>query len=169
MKFSILSIFILLLTSSCEKKIESMNTSSTPSDSLTIKTHKPIESSVVQTCFMGTNSKDSVFISLENNLGTIIGKLWYKNFEKDNSFGDVIGNKNGDTLKLNYTFQSEGKTSEREIFFIYKDGNLIEGIGDYKEDGNRSFYSDDRKIKYSGGITLNPVDCKNFDKKFNSK
>ena len=41
---------------------------------------------------------------------------------------------------LNYTFEAEGTTSEREIYFLRKDGNLIEGIGEHKTESNKDFY-----------------------------
>ncbi len=164
----ILSAFIVLFAISCEKKSsEAVNTSTTPPDSVTVpETNERVESSSVQTCYMANTGKDSVFASLDDNLGTITGKMRYKNFEKDSSFGDVIGSKNGDTLKLNYTFQSEGMTSEREIYFLQKDGNLIEGIGDHKVEGNKDSYVNSSKLKYEGGHILKQADCKNFEKKF---
>ena len=168
MKNFILSAFIVLFAVSCEKKSsETVNTSTTPPDSVTVpETNEPVESSTVQTCYMANTGKDSVFISLDDNLGTITGKLRYKNFEKDSSFGDVIGSKSGDTLKLNYIFQSEGMTSDREIYFLQKGGNLIEGIGDHKVEGNKDSYANPSKLKYEGGHVLKAADCKNFEKKF---
>ncbi len=63
-------------------------------------------------CYVGVTGKDSVFASIDDNLGTITGKLSYKNSEKDSSKGDVTGFKSGDTLKLTYEFSSEGKKAK---------------------------------------------------------
>ena len=41
-------------------------------------------------------------------------------------------------------------TSDREIYFLQKDGNLIEGIGDHKVEGNRDSYANPSKLKYEG-------------------
>ncbi|PWN71536.1 hypothetical protein C1631_002620 [Chryseobacterium phosphatilyticum] len=110
-------------------------------------------------CFVGVTGKDSVFASIDDNLGTITGKLTYKNSEKDSSKGDVTGFKSGDTLKLTYEFASEGKKSKRDIYFLQKDNTLTEGIGDHKEEDGQSKYADDKKVSYKDGQRLIASDC----------
>lgn len=170
MKKYILTSFTVLTIISCEKKSsEITDIQTTLPDSVVIPENaEPVASSTLQTCYTGATGKDSVFISLDDNLGTITGKLRYENFEKDSSFGDVMGTQNGDTLKLNYTFQSEGMTSDREIYFLKKEGNLIEGIGDHKVEGKKDLYANTANLKYDGQ-TLKQTDCKDFDKKFSKK
>lgn len=111
-------------------------------------------------CYLGVMGKDSVFASIDDNLGTITGKLSYKNSEKDSSKGEVTGFKSGDTLKLTYEFASEGKKSKRDIYFLQKDNTLTEGIGDHKEEDGQSKYADEKKISYKDGQKLNTADCK---------
>lgn len=170
MKNFILSALIILTAASCEKKsIETVDLqTSAPDSTIVPESNEPIESSTLQNCYMEATGKDTLFISLDDNLGTITGKIRYKNFEKDSSFGDVMGTQNGDTLKLNYTFESEGTTSDREIYFLRKDGNLIEGIGEHKTEGSRDFYANTSQLKYEGH-TLKSIDCTNFEKNFKVK
>ena len=171
MKKIILSSIIMSLTVlSCEKKTTDLVTSDDSLDSMVVipETNEPIESSTLQTCYMEVISKDSVFLTLDDNLGTITGKMRYKNFEKDSSVGDVMGYKNGDTLKLVYIFEAEGTTSEREIYFLKKADNLLEATGQYKVDGIKSTYANTSQLKYDGH-TLNQVDCTDFSKRFNKK
>lgn len=115
-------------------------------------------------CYIGVTGKDSVFASIDDNLGTITGKLAYKNNEKDSSKGDVTGFKSGDTLKLTYEFQAEGTKSKRDIFFLQQDNTLIEGTGNHKEEGGQSKYADEKKISYKDGQKLNTADCKTVAK-----
>jgi hypothetical protein len=168
-KYCVVSIALIALLS-CEKKIsEKISTQNSVQDSVVVSENaEPIESSTLQSCYLGISGKDSIMISLDDNLGTITGKMRYNNFEKDSSFGDIIGIKNGDTLKLNYTFQSEGLVSEREIYFLKKKDQLLEGIGDHKSDGNKDLYANPSKLKY-GTSTLKQVDCKDFEKNFKIK
>ncbi|UHO40130.1 hypothetical protein H5J24_09075 [Chryseobacterium capnotolerans] len=115
-------------------------------------------------CYVGVVGKDSVFASIDDNLGTITGKLSYKNSEKDSSKGDVTGFKSGDTLKLTYEFTSEGQKSKRDIYFLQKDNTLTEGIGDHKEEGGQSKYASENKISYKEGPKLTAADCKVVNK-----
>ena len=170
MKNLILSALMILTAVSCEKKTtETVDMQTTTPDSITVpESNEPVESSTLQTCYMEVTGKDTLFISLDDNLGTITGKMRYKNFEKDSSFGDVMGTQNGDTIKLNYTFEAEGTTSDREIYFLRKDGNLIEGIGEHIAEGSRDFYANPAQLKYEGH-TLKSIDCTDFDKNFKTK
>lgn len=115
-------------------------------------------------CYIGVTGKDSVFATIDDNLGTITGKLSYKNSEKDSSKGDIVGFKSGDTLKLTYEFTSEGAKSKRDIYFIQKSNTLVEGIGDHKEDSGQSKYVDEKKISYKDGQQLNTADCATVNK-----
>ena len=170
MKNLILSALMILTAVSCEKKItDTVDTQTATPDSIVVpESNEPLESSTLQTCYMEATGKDTLFVSLDDNLGTITGKMRYKNFEKDSSIGDLIGTQNGDTLMLNYTFEAEGTTSEREIYFLRKDGNLIEGIGEHKTESNKDFYANPAQLKYEGH-RLKSIDCTNFEKNFKSK
>lgn len=110
-------------------------------------------------CYMGVTGKDSVFASIDDNLGTITGKMSYKNFEKDSNKGDISGYKSGDTLKLTYEFESEGKKSSRDIFFIQKNNSLIEGIGAHTEENGQVKYTSEKNISYKDGQKLETADC----------
>lgn len=144
---------------SCSKKVEE-NKNVVNSDSLT-----ETNSTVIDTlgsksfCYLGVTGKDSVFVSIDDNLGTVTGRMRYKNSEKDSSKGDLTGLKSGDTLKLTYEFASEGTKSKRDIFFIQKDGTLLEGIGNQKDENGQMKYSDEKKIVYKDGQKFEAVDC----------
>ncbi|MGL6129507.1 hypothetical protein [Chryseobacterium artocarpi] len=143
----------------CNKKTEAPATK-VEADTITV------EEPVIDTlgpksyCYVGVTGKDSVFASIDDNLGTVTGKLIYKNSEKDSSKGDITGFKSGDTLKLTYEFTSEGKKSKRDIYFLQKDNALTEGIGDHKEEDGQSKYADEKKISYKDGAKLSTADCK---------
>lgn len=166
MKNLLYSAIILMAVASCEKKPDGVQ--ALPPDSPAVPdNHKPVEASSLQTCYLGIIGKDSIFLSVDDNLGTIVGKLRYKNFEKDSSIGDLVGIKSGDTLKLNYSFHAEGTSSEREIYFLQKDAIIIEGIGDH--DAKSGAYTDYKKIKFEEGSALKGTDCKTIEKKFSEK
>ena len=152
----ILGAFII----SCEKK-ESPIKISVTTDSLSSETvSKPIETLGAKSyCYIKIVGKDTIVASFNDNLGTITGKLAYKNNEKDSSKGEISGFKSGDTLKLNYEFASEGTTSKRDIFFIQKNNSLFEGIGELKDNGGQMIYANEKKISYPENQKFELADC----------
>ena len=119
------------------------------------------ENENVENCYMNVVAKDSTFLSYKITNGNVLGKLKYKNFEKDSSSGEISGTVSGDTLKINYKFSSEGSMSEREIYFLQDSGVLLEGIGKYAETStNKAVYESTKSINFTKGQRLNPADCK---------
>lgn len=158
MKKLSISIFTILIgIISCTKK-ETSNIKINSDSMQIVETTNYDTMNIKQNCYLAISDKDSVFLSVQDNLGTLVGTMSYKNFEKDSSSGDVMGTSNGDTLKLNYLFTSEGQKSEREIWFLKKDNNLLEGIGDYDASGTK--YANPKKIKFGDGHTFESQPCK---------
>lgn len=160
----LLTLVITASVLSCNKKNESVMKDVNNKDTLTLNESDIMVEEIPENCYMEATGKDSLFVTLSDNLGTVTGKMHYKNFEKDSSFGDLVGMADGDTLKLEYNFQAEGTTSTREIWFLKKDGNLIEGIGEYNETGEQ--YKDPKLLKFTGGHTLKTTECKGFERNF---
>ena len=157
-KYIVLSAFSILIMS-CNKKNETVKPVVT-TDSLENSLEPVIDTLDSKTfCYLGITGKDSVFVSFDDNLGTLSGKMAYKNSEKDSSKGELFGFKSGDTLKLTYEFASEGTTSKRDIFFIQKDNILTEGIGNQKDENGTIRYADEKKIAYKDGQKLETTDC----------
>ncbi|MCJ8153434.1 hypothetical protein MKJ01_06610 [Chryseobacterium sp. SSA4.19] len=157
-KVILLSSFVVLLLN-CNKKAEAPVPETVSADTATAKEADMDTMNAKSSCYMGVTGKDSVFASIDDNLGTITGKLRYKNNEKDSSKGDITGFKSGDTLKLTYEFQSEGSKSKRDIYFIQKGNTLTEGIGEQKEENGQMKYANDNKISYKDGQKLQTADC----------
>lgn len=148
-----------LLLMNCEKKTEP-KTPITDKDSMADTTEPVIDTLATKSfCYVGVTGKDSVFVSIDDNLGTVTGKMRYKNSKKDSSKGDLMGFKSGDTLKLTYEFASEGTISKRDIFFLQKEGNLLEGIGNQKDNNGEMKYINESKIAYDDERKLETADC----------
>lgn len=161
MKNSVLILGSLLAIISCENK-KTETVTAPKQDSLAASTEISSDIVPIDThCFLGTIEKDSVLLSYEDNLGTITGKLKYKNHEKDSSKGDISGLMSGDTLKVSYTFASEGATSDREIWFLKKGKTIIEAVGKYDDSGLK--YANTKNITFTG-TELNSVGCENISR-----
>ncbi|MBD8081554.1 hypothetical protein [Chryseobacterium caseinilyticum] len=163
MKKLIFASVLSVLALSCKKK-ETLKQDPVKTDSAeTVK--QPVDTLGTKTfCYMKVIGKDTVVASIDDNLGTLIGKLAYKNHEKDSSKGDVTGFRSGDTLKLTYEFASEGTISKRDIFFLQKDNSLFEGLGDQKDNGGQMVYANEKKISYPEDQKLESVDCEKISK-----
>lgn len=160
MKKCIFAASFAMLMMNCNKKVEN-KLPVTTADSTTADPDAVIDTLDSKSyCYMGVTGKDSVFVNFDDNLGTVTGKMRYKNHEKDSSKGELSGFMSGDTLKLTYEFASEGTTSKRDIFFIQKDGYLIEGIGNQKDDNGLMKYADESKISFKEDKKLETADCK---------
>lgn len=149
MKAIFLSVFILFFVS-CKKE-STNNKKIVVQDSVNSSKEANFKiDEIPENCYLMISGKDSSAIHLVDNLGTFTGKMAVKNSEKDSSFGDLAGFKSEDTLKLTYTFQSEGVTSESEIYFLQKNDELIEGFGDYKNP---------KSIKFDAKNSFKKVKC----------
>lgn len=147
------------IIASCTKKTETVAEQPNDSAGVFIDEENVADStlSASSACYLDVVGKDSLFVRIDDNLGTISGKMHYKNFEKDSSYGDLTGIVSGDTIKAEYVFEAEGTTSTREIWFLRKDGNLLEGIGEYDATGEN--YANGSSVKFEKGHTLKPADC----------
>jgi uncharacterized protein YcfL len=90
-------------------------------------------------CFLAFAKKDSAFLSLTQEDGKILGKLWYKFYEKDQAKGTLTGTQNQDTLNLTFNFNAEGVSSEMPLKLYYKDGNLYEIHDDKLSEEGKGF------------------------------
>lgn len=152
---SLLSVFLL----NCNKKPEAPAADTKQPDTVAA-TEKTVDTLTAKSfCYMGVTGKDTVFVSIDDNLGTITGKMAAKNSEKDSNKGELSGFKSGDTLKLTYTFASEGKPGNKnDLYFLQTKDGLKEGIGERDaETGTK--YADEKKIRYAGGRILKTADC----------
>lgn len=126
-----------------------------------VKVEAPMETAEKE-CYQAVIEKDTITLSVDvNSVNEFKGELNYSYYEKDKSFGTLLGNVKGDTIFADYKFQSEGTTSIRELAFLKKDVNTyIEGHGEMIETNDKMSFKDKSKIKFDGNIVLKKIDCK---------
>jgi hypothetical protein len=110
-------------------------------------------------CYSYSKNNDSVIlhISIKDNL--VSGDLLYNYFQKDKNIGKVNGEMKGDTLYAEYTFQSEGVNSVREIAFLKKGNEWIEGYGDLEEQSGEMVFKNKTTLNFKNNITLKQTKC----------
>ncbi|WP_291152814.1 hypothetical protein [Flavobacterium sp. UBA7680] len=156
----VLAITTLILTVliSCKKE-------TTTTEPVQITPSPPKEAEIVEPagdqCYEWKANGSAIEISFNvNSHQEVNGKLTYNLLGKDKNEGTLIGNVKGDTIVADYTFNSEGTSSVREVVFLQKDGTLIEGYGDVVQANDKVTFKDKNKLKFDQKNTLTKIDCK---------
>jgi hypothetical protein len=110
-------------------------------------------------CYSYSKDNDSVIlhITITDNLAS--GDLVYNYFQKDKNIGKINGEMKGDTLYVEYTFQSEGVNSVREVAFLKKGNEWIEGYGDLEEQSGKMVFKNKATLNFKNNITLKQTKC----------
>ncbi len=154
---------IIVAVAGCQSQNDKTTSSTDSATNKNIKSNveKPLS---VAGCYMEVLKRDTFTAHLQQQDNKITGKLVFNNYEKDKSAGTVSGVLEADILKLSYRFSSEGMSSVMEVYFKYKDGNLIRGIGEIKSMGDSVFFTNKAAIVYEGsefkGISCNSIPSK---------
>ncbi|MDO5616755.1 MAG: hypothetical protein Q4G16_11225 [Cruoricaptor ignavus] len=157
MKKLIFPITIFSLIISCEKKTEIIPNVEADSTGV-FKDEKNVTDSTLATntgCYFFSDGRDSAFVKIDDNLGTVTGKLTYKIYGKPLQTGDIIGTSTGDTIKTDYHFSQKDQTDSKEIWFLKKNGNLLESTN------NEAIT--DKTVKFSEERSFKKVDCKQIE------
>lgn len=114
----------------------------------------------LEECYSMTKNKDTATLSLKLSGDKATGTLTYNLFEKDKNTGSIEGIMMGDTLIANYTFMSEGVTSVREVAFLRKDNELMEGFGDVTSGTDTVKFQNPKAITFGKSLEFTKTDCK---------
>eukprot|EP01012_Entosiphon_sulcatum_P027333 TRINITY_DN32934_c0_g1_i1.p1 TRINITY_DN32934_c0_g1~~TRINITY_DN32934_c0_g1_i1.p1 ORF type:complete len:158 (+),score=22.65 TRINITY_DN32934_c0_g1_i1:358-831(+) len=125
----------------------------------TIVTNAETPPDAVQ-CYQYIKNRDTATLSIKSEDNKVTGTLGYNLYEKDKNAGTIAGVIKGDTIIASYTFQSEGQKSVREVAFLKKGDQLIEGFGDVQEVKGETKYKDLSKLKFDGSMAFSKIECK---------
>lgn len=144
---------VIILFAACQNQTTELNNSK----------EIALDSNVVNVsdvqCYTYIKNRDTANLSFTTTNGIIVGELSYQLYEKDSNKGMIEGEMKGDTLMLDYTFNSEGKESERQVIFLKKDDQLFEGFGDMEEKKGKLIFNDISSLNFKGGIVFKKIDC----------
>jgi hypothetical protein len=109
------------------------------------------QASSIAGCYAATNGQDTFTLNIQNQTGdNVTGTLAFKNFEKDSSSGTFSGTYKDGILLADYTFNSEGSTSVRQVIFKKVGDDFVEGFGPLNSDGTR--FTDTSKVTYDNTV-----------------
>jgi len=113
-----------------------------------------------KSCFAHTKNRDTVTLSFTTAGNTIAGEMSNRLWEKDMNSGKINGIIKGDTIIADYHASGEGVTSVRQVVFLKKGDQLLEGYGDTEEKDGKMVFKNIGKLKFVDAIGLAAVACK---------
>lgn len=108
-------------------------------------------------CYTYNGNNSHINLEVINLDDEIIGNLVYALDGKDRNSGTFNGQLIDDVLLGTYTFMSEGIESKREVAFLVKDNQLIEGYGQLTLEGTA--FADKNNISYTSTMPLTKGNC----------
>jgi hypothetical protein len=111
-------------------------------------------------CYARYENQDTVLLNLVFLDSLVTGDLSYRLHEKDKNNGKIRGVLKGDTIFADYTFLSEGTSSVREIVFLRKDNEIVEGFGEVEEHDGKMKFKKGAAIEFGGSMVLKAIECK---------
>lgn len=110
-------------------------------------------------CYQSVANKDTVSLTLDIADQKITGLLTFNLFEKDKNQGTLVGEVKGDTLIADYTFMSEGVTSMREVVFLKRNNQLIEGFGEMTVSEGKEVFKNKSNLSFDNSLVLIAIEC----------
>ena len=155
MKKLALLTFALVTIVACKNDKKSDNQTVIEEENSVIETTP--ETTLETGCYEYKSDSNNIQMEITEVNDKVMANLNIAYAEKDVNQGKFVGTLNGDKLIGTYTFNSEGTESSREMAFLVKDDQLIEGYGDLNEDGTK--FKDVNTVKYTSTMPLTKVDC----------
>ena len=140
----------LLLVISCKNDSTTKPTTTLPT--VIIEPDK-----VQKNCYSCDLDGSKIDLTIEQKGTKANGTLSYALAEKDGNIGTFEGTIENAVLIAEYTFQSEGMESTRQVAFQFNGSQWIEGYGDMNEDGTQ--FTDVSKIQFKSTFPLSSVNC----------
>ncbi|WEK19982.1 MAG: hypothetical protein P0Y49_02290 [Candidatus Pedobacter colombiensis] len=157
------TILIMVAFSLIMAACNSENKNKQPADNEKIAATNPPTDLAISTsdCYVHIKNRDTATLKINIDGQNLIGELNYKLFEKDSNKGEITGQIKGDTIIAEYTFNSEGMKSVREVAFVKKaDGNMYEGTGEVMEKNGKMVFKDHSALKFDDSMVFTKTACK---------
>lgn len=153
---SLLAIFIFFLISCKEAQ---------KTEAVTMAQEVTEEPVIAGDCYLVVSGQDSVLMQIVIENTSAAGQLHYRFTEKDKSGGTLFGAMMGDTLIADYKFISEGVESEREVAFLRRGNDFIEGYGESEEREGRTVFKNVAGLRFEGH-PMKKIECDSLSRYF---
>lgn len=154
MKIYLSALITVLLFFSCTERVDEKKETKHKSTS-TISTPASLNG-----CYEMIISNDTAFMKIEQNGNVLNGILNYKRKDKDSNKGNVALSITGKRAEGYYTFQSEGKTSVKQIVFEIGNISFAEGYGDIEMKNDTAVFKYPHALNFEQKNAFNKINCK---------
>ena len=144
----------LSVLASCKTKEKQEENETQPEVPMAVEEKAP---ALALGCYTYDGNGNHIVLEITEMNGTVLGNLDYALKEKDANKGTFSGILKDSVLIGSYTFMSEGTESTREVAFLVKEGQLIEGFGALDETGTA--FKDPASLSFSSSMPLSKTDC----------
>lgn len=150
MKYPLLLASLVFTASCTSEKSEQTDT-----------TQETVATEVVESsaCYASVMGQDTMLLQVETTGDEVTGSLAYNFYEKDDNQGTLRGEMRGDTLLADYTFQSEGTESVRQVAFLKKGDGFVEGYGDAEDRAGKMVFKNTAALDFNSGTAFTKVPC----------
>jgi len=111
-------------------------------------------------CYEMVMKRDTATLQLHVADTIITGRLDYNWHEKDHNTGTIRGYLQDSLIVADYTFESEGMTSVREVIFKLQGNTLLQGFGELKEENGKIVFTDKNMLQFTNANPFFKVNCK---------
>ena len=154
MKNSILPLFIIsILFTACQTENKTDE-----EEAQLIADSNPVNVSETH-CYSYIKNNDTAKLNFISTNGIVTGELMYNLYEKDKNTGLIEGEMKGDTLIAEYNFNAEGRESIRQVVFLKKGNDLVEGFGDVEVRRGKMMFKNTATLNFGDAIVFKKVDC----------
>lgn len=155
MKKIILVLSLSLLVFNCKTKEKEQTEDSAPE--ITEEKIEAPSPALELGCYAYDANGNKISFEVTDVSDMVLGNLNYALKEKDANTGTFAGKLQDSVLIGKYTFASEGSESTREVAFLVKEDQLIEGYGELDETGTA--FKDKDNLSFSSSMPLSKTDC----------
>lgn len=155
-----LILLAFLFTIGCDSTETSVKTGNTEKNDTTHNDSNIVAAPAVLTgCYSWAVKRDIAKMKIYIDGNRVSGNLSYDWYEKDRNSGSLSGIVKDDLIVADYTFQSEGMISVREVVFKIKDKSLVEGFGEYDTSTDTMRFKNTGQLKFQDDRVFNKVEC----------
>ncbi|HUS01971.1 MAG TPA: hypothetical protein VMY77_09600 [Chitinophagaceae bacterium] len=115
---------------------------------------------IIAGCYMMAFKQDTARLQLSIKDTIVTGELNYKWHAKDNNTGTFKGVLRDSLIFADYTFQSEGMVSVREVIFKIGPGKLQQAYGEMDEKNNMQVFKNRGELKYDSNLVFSKTLCR---------